>query len=212
MTPRLRDFDSGARAQNIRAGAWAGLAGAVFAAPGALLYGVPGLIGGWLAGALVFYLGSLALAHGAGSVFSRIYLTSGSSTPQRREYSLGDALINQGRLEDAVREFERAVAAYPLDAEPRLRLARLYRDRLPHMDRAEYWFRQAMNTKGIDAGLETLAARELVELYTHRLQQPERALPILARLADRHRGTTAGEWARTELQDLKQRVRRGGHD
>ena len=203
-----RDFDSAGRAQNLRAGVYSALAGVIFAFLGARLFGALGFVIGWVVGALILYFLITIIAGGAGNAISRVYLTSGSSTPKPREYSLGDALVSQGKLEDAVREFERAAAMYPDDPEPRLRLARLYRDQLHHVDRAEYWFQRVMQMPAVDAATETLAARELVELYTHRVRQPERALPILARLAARHKGSPTGDWARTELQSLKQRVRR----
>ena len=45
-----------------------------------------------------------------------------------------------------------------------------------------------------------------VELFTHRMQTPERALPDLARMADELAGTPEGDWAASELKEIKARM------
>jgi len=87
-----------------------------------------------------------------------------------------------------------------------LRLARVYRDHLNDHERSISWFRNAANRTGCDAPTEIGALRELIEVYTHRMREPARALPDLARLASKHGGTTSGEWARKQIADIKKEM------
>ncbi|MGH7467102.1 MAG: tetratricopeptide repeat protein [Longimicrobiales bacterium] len=199
----LKDVDTAGHAHSLRAALWALLAGSIFGMLGVTKFGVVGLVVGWLVGGSLIYIISKLLAARVANAAASIYMSSGSSTPAQREYSLGDALVAQGKLSAAVREFERCVAAYPSDPEPRLRLARLHRDRLQQPETAADWFKQVVRMPTIAAATEAMAARELIELYTHRLRDPTRALPELARLAQRQPQTAAGGWARTELAELK---------
>jgi tetratricopeptide (TPR) repeat protein len=208
----VRDVDSANVAFRLKAFGWS-----LFASvPGALVGGVvgsgtdsPGLfIILFAAGGVAFaYFGSLAMAEYTGRVGATLYFASGRSTRGRREYSLAESLIVRGRLDDALRELERAAARYPDDPEPPLRLARLLRDRCARPDDAVRWFRAAIERSRADAGVEVGALREIIEIYTHVLRTPPRALPYLARLAERHAGTTAAEWARREMAEIRRSLR-----
>ncbi|HSJ09163.1 MAG TPA: tetratricopeptide repeat protein, partial [Longimicrobiales bacterium] len=143
----------------------------------------------------------------AGQMASAVLMPSGSSTPPVRQYSLADSLIARERFDEAIAELQRAATQYPADPEPRLRLARLYRDRIRHNDNAVLWFRQALSVPRLDAATEIGAMREIIEIYTHRLKTPRRALSDLARLADRHPDTPAGEWARREMAAIRETMR-----
>jgi hypothetical protein len=55
-----------------------------------------------------------------------------------------------------------------------------------------------------------LTRKELVELFTHRMKASERALPELARMAEELAGTPEGEWAATQLREIKARLREDG--
>jgi hypothetical protein len=134
-------------------------------------------------------------------------MPSGKSTPMDRQYSLAQSLVARGRFEDAVKEYERCAAAYPTDPEPCMRLARLHRDDLQNYDVAVTWFKRASAVVNVPPGTDIMATRELIEVYTHRLKQPVSATPHLARLAARHPGTPAAEWARRELAALKETIR-----
>jgi tetratricopeptide (TPR) repeat protein len=150
----------------------------------------------------VAFFGTLAFASLSGRIGSSLYFSSGSSTPGRREYSLAQSYVARGRFDAAVAEYERAAAAHAADAEPCLRLARLHRDQLHRPEDAAHWFRQAL-TRPHDAGTAILILRELAELYTHRLNSPQRALPPLAQLVHRFPDSAAAAWARSEMADIR---------
>ena len=205
---KLRDVDSADRAQRLHALGYAAIGGVIFFLLGFLLWGAVGGILGYITGtALIYYITNF-VAGTMGSAASTLYMSSGSSTPRVREYSLGDALAMKGQFADAADEYERCATVYPEDPDPRLRLARLQRDRVLDYESAAGWFKQILAMKDLGAGLEIQVSRELAELYSHKLKQPERALPVLARLADKHAHSPAAAWARAEISEIKQQMAR----
>ena len=203
----LKDVDSAATAQRFRTAVWAIVVCPVFGFAGVIRYGFVGLVIGCVIGFALVYFVTIFLADRVGTAGSTMYFGSGSSTPAKREYSLGDALVMQEKYSEAIAEFERNAAVHSDDPEPRLRLARLYRDRLNQPEQAVHWFKQALSLRTIDGGSEALAARELVELCSNRLKQPERAIPVLARITELQPTTTTGTWARAQLEELKRALR-----
>jgi tetratricopeptide (TPR) repeat protein len=174
---------------------------------GATRFGNAGFVLGWVLGAALFYGASTRLSERVANAAAAMYLSSGSSTPARREYSLGDALAAQGRFQEALAEYDRCAAAFPDDPEPSVRMARLLRDHLRQPGQAAHLFRRALEIPALPPASEWALARELTELCTHRLGDPAPALPVLARLAHARNGTAAADWARAELQRLKQELR-----
>lgn len=167
---------------------------------------------GWVA-ALCPFLGAATLAsttlwitNSAGSAGSTLYNPSGKTTPPKRQYSQAEAMVVQGRYEDGITAFELAVSEDATDPTPYLRIARVYRDHLDRHEDAVRWFRRALRESVIPQGIALLARKELVELYTHRLGQPERALPELARMASEFEGTDEGRWASGHYADIKARM------
>lgn len=208
---RLKDVDVGEAAYRLKT----------------LLWSITGLIMGFLMGvtATVYgrspilipictiavwafvYFGTRWLTDSAGRAGASVYFSGGGTVPAVRQYSLADSMIARARFDEAAAELQRAAEQYPDDPEPCLRLARLLRDQLGRHDDAVRWFRQAVTRTGCTAATEIAATRELIEIYTHRLQTPTRALPDLARLAARHPHTPAAEWARRQLQEIKHEMR-----
>ena len=202
---RIRDVDSAARALRIKALAFALLGCIPFLI--IALYVAAGTTSPRLVATIillsafsVMYFGTLYVGEWLGRGAGSIYFSGGSSSA-RREYSLADSLIARGRFDDAIEELERAAAQYAGDPEPALRLARLLRDRKRPED-AIVWYRTAL-ARSTDAGVEIAATREIIEIHTHVLREPTRALPHLARLASRHADSPAGTWARREMADIR---------
>lgn len=169
-----------------------------------LRFGHPVL--GGLAGAAIVTGFVFMMVEGGGHVASRIYHPSGSSTPHKRDYSLAASLAIRGQYAEAAEAYEIAISEFPDDPEPYLRLARLLRDEMDRPEDAVIWFKRARADARISDGQRMLASRELVELYTVKLDQPAKAAPELARLAEKYAGRPEGEWAKNELADVKRRM------
>ncbi|MDP2956378.1 MAG: tetratricopeptide repeat protein [Longimicrobiales bacterium] len=163
-------------------------------------------VGGWLAVTLV----TLAIANSAGSAASTLYNPSSGAPPRKKEHSHAESLVARGLYEDAVGAFEVAVKEDPSDPTPYLRIARVYRDHLGRHEDAARWFRRAVREASAPPGAAFLARKELVELYTHRMGTPERALPELARMAEELAGTQEGDWATAQIREIKARMSEGG--
>ncbi|MDA0310743.1 MAG: hypothetical protein O2992_01335 [Gemmatimonadetes bacterium] len=149
----------------------------------------------------------LGIVSGSGRVGAKVYMPSGSTTPHKKEYSYPESLVARGMYEDAVSAFELVVVEeHTGDPTPYLRIARIYRDNLTRYEDSVRWLKRALNESKINAGLAALARREFVELYRTKLEQPEKAAPILARLAHEMAGTADGEWAAKELRSVKEQM------
>jgi hypothetical protein len=159
-----------------------------------------------LAGATAVPVGALFLTGRAGAAASRLHAPSGRTTPPKKEYSFAESLVARGEYGEAVTAFELAVAQDAADPTPYLRVARIYRDDLDRPLDAARWFRRALAESAIPPGLSILARRELVELYVHRMGEPARAAPELARMAEEMAGTPDGAWAARELEAVKARI------
>lgn len=160
-------------------------------------------------GAAMGCLIPLALVRGAGRAGSVLYAPSGRSTPRRREYSLADSYAARGLYLEAIAEFEKAIAEDPADSVPYLRVARLRRDRMGDDEGAAQWMKRALADPTMPSGQRLLVLRELVELYQVRMKQPEKATPLLARIAEEAAGTQEGDWARATLVQIKTQMSGG---
>jgi hypothetical protein len=206
----LRDIDTAGRAQKIQAFAYAAFGGVIGGLAGAMLWGIPGFFIGWLVVAGVIWLLVIGVVGRAADAAGSVYMATGSSTPAKRQYSQGEALAAQGKLDAAVAEYERNARQFADDAEPRLRLARLHRDKRSDYEAAARWFKDALALQTLENTTEIMVSRELVELYTHKLRDPRRALPLLARFAEKHGNSPTGDWARTQIRLIKEHDIRGG--
>lgn len=208
----LRDVDAGERAQKIKLGLYAAAGGVTgfFAVPfyfsetteaGPVLL-VLAAIFGWAGSAAAIYLLGQLLMEGSASVAGSLIFPGGSAPPVKT-FSRAESLVIRGRLQEAAAAYEAAALEDPADPESRVRLARLLRDELGRPEDALPWFRHARDIAAQDRARDLSVTREIIEVYTHRLRAPARALPELARAAERWRGSEAGEWARRELARWK---------
>lgn len=163
------------------------------------------VVGGWLA----VTGGTLLLVESAGRAASTLHAPPSGAGPRRKEHSQAESLVARGLYEEAVTAFELAVAEDPTDPTPYLRVARIKRDHLGALDDAARWFRRALRESKAPPGVALLARKELVELYTHRMGTPERALPDLARMSEELAGTEEGAWAAAEMAAIKSAMSRG---
>jgi hypothetical protein len=205
----VRDIDLAGRAQKLQAIAWGSFGGLIGGLVGAKLWGLPGFVIGWVVVTGVIVLLALGVAGRAAEAAGSVYMASGSSTPAKRQYSQGEALVAQGKVDAAIAEYERCAREYAKDPEPRIRLARLHRDKRSDYEAAARWFKDVLALDALEPGTEIMVSREMVELFTHKLGEPRRALPMLARLSDKHGNSQTGEWARTQIRMIKEHDIRG---
>jgi len=204
----LRDTDAGSRSVRMF-GLVGAIAGFVLGCALAFFLVMKGMAPTWVAvlcpllGAVGVSSLTVGLTNSAGRVASTLYQPSGRTTPRTKEYSQAEAMVAQGRFQDGITTFELALAEDATDPTPYLRIARVYRDHLARPEDAARWFRRALRESVLPRGMTLLATKELVELYTHRLGQPERALPELARMAEELDGTDEGAWAAQQVAEIK---------
>ena len=171
-----------------------------------------GLFVGGPIGALFFYV-VLRLWLGASSkVVAGALLPEGSTTAYKRQYSDAEAAAVRGDYEPAVVAYARYVMEDPSDPEPYFRIARIYRNQLQDFEQAAHWYRRARLEATLDAGRDLQATQDLVEIYIHKLRQPRKAMPELARLIERFPHTPPARAAAEELGRLRALLAAEGED
>lgn len=151
----------------------------------------------------------LVMREGVGGLVA--YAIGGGHGHSRSELSHAQALVAKGAYPQAVEEYRAAAADEPGDPRALLLGARVLRDHLHDPHAAAEWLGRAAAIPGISADREAAIVRELVELYEGPLGRPTRALPALARLADRHQGTAIGDWAGERLARLRSHIQGESH-
>ncbi len=200
---RRRNVDVFAQIQLLKATVIGGGFGGLL---GLLLGGFLGhpLLGGLL-GALGTGLGSL-LFSGKVREPALVSATAGSSTTTPRDYSRAETLAVRGHYDDAIAVYQEAIDEVPSDPEPYLRIAELLKDKVSDPEKAAVWLQRAIQETELPGRWEMVLVRELTELFRHRIGEPARAAPMLARIAERHEGSPDGEWAREELAKVKRLI------
>jgi tetratricopeptide (TPR) repeat protein len=155
------------------------------------------------AGAASAALG-LFVAHSVGSTWKHL-MVDGSSTPYIEQYSQQQALVMQGKVDEALASFELVINERPDSIDARIRAAELYAREKRNPARAAELFRDAQRVATIAPGQDVYVSHRLVDLYTGPLNEPGRALAELRRLIERHPGTSVAEQARKALAELKVR-------
>jgi hypothetical protein len=206
---RPTDVDAAERAYRLKTLAWSLPGGFVGWYVGDKLFGAPfGLVGFAVGYGFVFGVTTLLVRSGAAAM-GQIYNPSGKSTPVVREYSRGQSLAARGWYLEAIDVYEADCAEFPDDPEPCFRIARLYLKELKRYEDAVLWFKKARGAGAIDAGRELLATQEIVDIYVHKLKEPRRAMPELARLSERFPGTPAAAWSRERLRQHRESMAAG---
>ncbi|HEY4132107.1 MAG TPA: hypothetical protein VGM50_15955 [Gemmatimonadaceae bacterium] len=144
-------------------------------------------------------------AQGVGGAVRRVW-ADGASTPYREQYSYQQALVMQGKVDEALASFVSLVRERPNDADLRIRAAELCAREKRDYVRAADFFRDAQRIPSITLGEEVHVTNRLVDLYAGPLNAPGRALVELRRLIDRHPGSPAASNARIAIGALKARA------
>jgi len=133
----------------------------------------------------------------------RALIVNGSSTPYKEQYSYQQALVMQGKVDEALASFQAVIAERPERIDARIRAAELYACKQGRHARAAQVFREALDVPTIAAGEEIYIRNRLADLYTGELRDPGRALLELRRLIDKYPQSAAAEHARAALVRLK---------
>ena len=208
----MKNLDAQDVALRLRVLPWAIVAGGLVIGP-ALMAGasLPRALLYALIAAVLAYLLPIFFLERAANAGAAVLGGSGASTPSLRQFSLADSLVARGQLNEAAEAYQMLAEDFPEDPEPRIRLARLQRDRMNELNEAADSFRKALACEGMQQANAIAITRELTELYIHKMKQPALALPYLARLADENPGHPVEAWARAEYADIK-RAQLAQHD
>lgn len=193
----------------------AGMGGAVFGYLfGAAAAGFAGAMGGGappstplvvagIMGATAYLLRAWVI-EGSGDLARRLFMGGDEGTAP--EYSAAVSHEVAGRYELALAVYLEGADDYPDDPTPLIHAARILCDRLGRPEESLALLLHARAIPEIQRREGNIVDREVVALYTGPLDQPQRALPILARMAERQAGTRPGEWAGRTLARLRIRV------
>jgi tetratricopeptide (TPR) repeat protein len=203
--PTLFDRHGPAAAHYLQAAAY----GAMVAGLSMLALALEGVFSVWtMCASVAAGVGVFAAAVGAsrivGATWKR-FAVDGRSTPYKEQYSREQALVMQGRIDDALASFEAVIAGDAAAVTARIRAAELYDRERGNAARAAELFREAENVPSCSTGERVYIAHRLVDLYTGPLGQPRRALVELRRLIDQFPDHPAANQAREALTVLKAR-------
>jgi hypothetical protein len=126
-----------------------------------------------------------------------------NSTPYTEQYSFQQALVMQGRLDDALASYEAIIAEENSGLDVRIRAAELYAREARRPDRAAELLREVVRHPRCTPAEEVYSANRLADLLSGPLGQPGRALVELRRLADRYQGTPVGDRAKEAIRVMK---------
>lgn len=147
---------------------------------------------------------SLYLGKAAGGAAKA--LTHGASTPYEEQYSREQALVMQGKVDEALASFEAIIRATPDAVQPRIRAAELYVRHHRNAERAAELLRQAQRATTITPGEDVYATNRLVDLLAGPLGDPGRACVELRRLIERYPRSANAARAREALVRIKQEL------
>ena len=166
-----------------------------------------------LVSVLAFFVGlflPVMLSERAADAGASIYTASGSSTPALAQYSLAESLVARGQTDEAIEAYTLLSEDFPQDPQPRIRLARVLRDKKQDYEGAAEWFRKSLACEKMEQANEIAIIREMVEVYTHKMNTPELALRYLPRLYEKYPTHPAAEWARREYLEIKEALQSRG--
>jgi len=157
---------------------------------------------GSLGSAVLTFLVGLHVSNAIGESVKAVTV-SGASTPYVDQFSYQQALVMQGKVDEALESFEAVIADDPTRVDVRVRAAELYLAKKGDSRRAAELFREAQGISMISVGDDVYVTNRLVDLYTGPLGTPGRALVELRRLIERYPNSPAAGRAREVLKTMK---------
>lgn len=117
------------------------------------------------------------------------------------DYSMEQSLAAQGRIDEAVRAYERACRERPEEPRPILLAAEMLRA-AGRFREAVVWYRRALALPRVDARRAGILTRYVWELCAVALDDPAEAEADLHALVDRFPAEPVAEWARERLATM----------
>jgi tetratricopeptide (TPR) repeat protein len=145
---------------------------------------------------------ALLLGGGAGGAYNHL-MAKGSTTPYVEQFSYQQALVMQGRVEDALASYEAVIAESPAQVTARIKAAELYLRDARNPARAFELLKQAQAVAAISPGEDVYVSNRLADLLAGPLGKPGAALVELRRLVDRHPDLPAAGHARDAIARIK---------
>lgn len=146
-----------------------------------------------------------ATTHSAAGVVAALHAAHGAPRPQG--FSRQEALVAQGRHEEAATAYRLHLLGAPHDIAAMVALGRLLAGPLGDAAEAEAAY-LAARPLASGTGWERVVANDLIDLY-ERTGQDGRMRVELARFADRYRGTREGDAAAERLRAMREVPRQG---
>src|SRR5690348_10773092 len=132
-------------------------------------------------------MASLSIGRAAGGA-AKAFTQGTATTPYEEQYSYQQALVMQGKVNEALASFEDVIAASPHAVLPRVRAAELYAQH-DGARRAAELLREALRSPNLTAGEDVYVTYRLVDLLAGPLGDPGRACVELRKLIDRYPGS-----------------------
>jgi tetratricopeptide (TPR) repeat protein len=145
---------------------------------------------------------STLITNAAGNAYKHL-MVDGSSTPYKEQYSYQQALVMQGKLDEAIESYEAVIAEKPNAADACIKAAELYAREKSNPVRAAELFREVQRIPGVSIGDDVYAANRLIDLLNGPLNEPGRALVELRRMIEKYPGSAAASHARDAIAALK---------
>jgi hypothetical protein len=142
----------------------------------------------------------LATSRSAHGVVTALH--AGHARGQRTGFSRQEALVAQGRADEAVTAYRKQLIEHPGDVAAMVALARLLSGALADVDGAEELYGRA-RAEHPGGDWERIIANDLIDLYERKGMEEKRRTE-LARFAEQFGGTQAGQAARAQLDRLKE--------
>lgn len=148
-------------------------------------------------------MAALSIGRAAGGV-AKAFTAGTGTTPYEEQYSYQQALVMQGKVNEALVSFEDIIAAQPDLVQPRIRAAELYATHADDARRAAELLREALRSPSITTGEDVYVTNRLVDLLAGPLGDPGRACVELRKLIDRYPGSANAVRAREALARIKE--------
>jgi tetratricopeptide (TPR) repeat protein len=148
-----------------------------------------------------FMIGHPLVRKLAGGFANSLYWPSDDKFRIIPEYSRAESRVKQGRISEAIVEYQNIIEQHPNDVYPHLRIAELAIDKLKDLQMAERELQSAF-AKATGNDTMALVAGRLADLYQFELHDSTRALEVMKRLCERLPGTKQSRLAEARITIL----------